>query len=109
MLNSRLLLLLLPLSAVALAARPVSFNEDIRPILADNCFSCHGTDTAHRKGDRRLDTPEGATAAIDGVRALVLVTSPSPSSGSASSAGTTTKSCRRRSRTNSLSPRNSRI
>jgi hypothetical protein len=71
MLNSRLLLLLLPLSAVALAARPVSFNEDIRPILADNCFSCHGTDTAHRKGDRRLDTPEGATAAIDGVRALV--------------------------------------
>jgi hypothetical protein len=70
MLNPRLLFFL-PLSAVALAARPVSFNEDIRPILADNCFSCHGTDTAHRKGDRRLDTPEGATAAIDGVRALV--------------------------------------
>ena len=52
--------LLLATLGVAEAAGPVQFNRDIRPILSDNCFSCHGFDAKHRKAGLRLDVPEGA-------------------------------------------------
>ncbi len=48
---------------VAAAADKLSFNRDIRPILAENCFACHGPDSASRKAGLRLDRREVAVKA----------------------------------------------
>ena len=45
---------------VARAADKLEFNRDIRPILAENCFACHGADSAARKSDLRLDKRDAA-------------------------------------------------
>ncbi|HEX6964019.1 MAG TPA: DUF1549 domain-containing protein, partial [Lacipirellula sp.] len=48
-----IVLLAMPLAAAAEA--PVDFNRDVRPILAENCFHCHGADAAQRKAELRFD------------------------------------------------------
>ena len=47
-------------STTLLTAAPLEYNRDIRPILAEQCFACHGADSASRKADLRLDVREAA-------------------------------------------------
>src|SRR6185503_1204321 len=42
------------------AARPIEFNRDIRALLSDNCFACHGPDENKRKAKLRFDVKEDA-------------------------------------------------
>jgi len=49
----------------------IDFNRDIRTILTNNCFTCHGPDVKTRKAKLRLDTRKGALADLDGVSAIV--------------------------------------
>ena len=65
-------LMLIPLSGwVESEGIEISFDSDIRPILSDKCYACHGPDKKKRKANLRLDIKEGAFAQRDGYPAIV--------------------------------------
>ena len=64
---SLLLFLLIACSTTARSEERIQFNRDIRPILAENCFHCHGPDGSHREGELRLDVRD------DAVRMLAII------------------------------------
>ena len=51
---------ILMLSVASTEGKEISFNRDIRPILSDKCYACHGPDENTRKADLRLDIEDNA-------------------------------------------------
>src|SRR5687767_12427247 len=59
-------------SLLAAEVRAVDFQREVRPILSQNCFLCHGPDEAERKGGLRLDVREDALKpSKSGAKAIV--------------------------------------
>ena len=57
--------------AEAPAAKPISYSHQVRPILSDKCFKCHGPDAENNESEFRLDSFENATADLGGYAGIV--------------------------------------
>jgi hypothetical protein len=66
-------------AATQSGAKPVDFNRDIRPILSDKCFVCHGLDAPAKKIKLRLDSEVAATADLGGGRHAIVPGEPNKS------------------------------
>ena len=66
-------------AALAAPSQRVQFNRDVRPILADRCWSCHGPDKNKRKAGLRLDQPEAALSRLKSGAVPILPSDPANS------------------------------
>src|SRR5689334_14815004 len=64
-------LLLLGAPELHAADARLEFNRDIRPILSDRCYACHGPDAKAKRNPLRLDVEAAAKGAVGGRRAIV--------------------------------------
>ena len=62
------------------AAARIDFNRDIRPILSENCYACHGPDKAKRKAGLRLDLKDEALRKLESGDFAIVPGQPDPSS-----------------------------
>ena len=60
------------MAAGTTAPSDIDFNRDIRPILSEKCFSCHGPDAGQRQASLRLDTADGISAERSGKEPVVV-------------------------------------
>ena len=60
----------------AAADDQIQYSRDVRPILAEHCFQCHGPDDEKRESGLRLDTRDGALALADSGRAAIKAGDP---------------------------------
>src|SRR3954469_13434920 len=79
-----LVLVIASSNRTALGAKPpipaqIQFNRDVRPILSDNCFHCHGPDKNARKAELRLDIREQAVKAAASGATPIVPSKPSES------------------------------
>src|SRR6185503_16539549 len=69
----------LAIQAAAADSKRVDFNFQIRPLLSDRCFTCHGPDEKARKKKLRLDTKEGIFKVLEDGNAVVKPSHPEKS------------------------------
>ena len=75
-------ILAIAMHACGWAAQPtdaLDYTRDVRPILAENCFNCHGQDPAHREAELRLDVFESSTADVSGADHVITPGDPATS------------------------------